>query len=211
MSTALFGSEVVMSGRVPLLVAGVLFVVYPALRPRGDLTAAGAAAAFASPLWLVAHLAAVVGFVLVGLGLRERGRRTEVVWWVGTGLVLPYYGAEALALHVLGQRTSGEELVTTAEAIRLSPVAATLFATGLVALAVAAVLVAVHDRAGVVFAVAMVAFLPQFFAPPVVRVAHGVVLGLGLLLLAVPRRSRPSRRSPVGREAVTASVRVPRR
>jgi hypothetical protein len=47
------------------------------------------------------------------------------------------------------------------------------------------VLVAVRE--GVValpFAVGMVAFLPQFFAGPEVRIAHGVLLGVGLVLLA---------------------------
>ncbi|MDL5154918.1 hypothetical protein [Actinomycetospora termitidis] len=189
-----------MSGRVVPVVAGALFVVYPALRPWGDATTAGMADAFASPLWLVAHLAAVAGFVLVGLGLRSYGRSAETVCWVGVALVLPYYGAEVFALHALGERMTGDALAATAEAIRLGPVAATLFAVGLVALAVAAVLVAVRDRTAVVFAVAMVAFLPQFFAPPAVRIAHGIVLGLGLALLAVPHRS------PVGREALTASA-----
>jgi hypothetical protein len=170
---------------VLLGLAGVLFVAYPVVRPWGDSTVAGAAAAFSSPAWVAAHLAAVAGFVLVGLALRGFGRAAEVTWWVGTGLVLPYYGAEVFALHVLGQRLSGQQLSDLAEAIRLGPAAAVVFVAGLVALAVAGVLVAVRE--GVValpFAVGMVAFLPQFFAGPEVRIAHGVLLGVGLVLLA---------------------------
>lgn len=170
---------------VLLALAGVLFVVYPVVRPWGDSTAAGAAAAFASPAWLVAHLAAVAGFVLVGLAMGSFGRAVEVTWWVGVGLVLPYYGAEVFALHVLGQRMAGDQLMAVAEAIRLGPAAAVVFVAGLVALAVAGVLVAVREGAvALPFAVAMIGFLPQFFAGPEVRIAHGVLLGVGLFLLA---------------------------
>jgi hypothetical protein len=171
---------------VLLGLAGLLFVVYPVVRPYGDAAPAGEAIAFSSPAWVVAHLAAVAGFVLVGLALRGFGRAAEVTWWVGTGLVLPYYGAEVFALHVLGQRLSGRELSDVAEAIRLGPAAAVVFVAGLVALAVAGVLLAVREGVvAVPFAVAMVGFLPQFFAGPEVRIAHGVLLGVGLVLLAV--------------------------
>ena len=179
---------------VLLGLAGVLFVAYPLVRPWGDSTVAGEAAAFSSPAWVAAHLAAVAGFVLVGLALRGVGRAAEVTWWIGAGLVLPYYGAEVFALHVLGQRLSGQQLSDLAEAIRLGPAAAVVFVAGLVALAVAGVLVAVRE--GVValpFAVAMVGFLPQFFAGPEVRIAHGVLLGIGLVLLAVRAGRRAGR------------------
>jgi hypothetical protein len=176
---------------VLLALAGVLFVVYPVARPWGDATTAGAAAAFSSPAWVVAHLAAVVGFVLVGLAMRTFGRAAEVTWWVGAGLVLPYYGAEVFALHALGQRMAGQPLTDVAEAIRLGPAAAVVFVAGLIGLAVAGVLVAVREGAvAVPFAIAMVGFLPQFFAVPEIRIAHGVLLGFGLVLLAGRARHR---------------------
>ena len=66
-----------------------------------------------------------------------------------------------------------------------------VFVAGLVALAVAGVLVAVREGAvGVPFAIAMVGFLPQFFAGPEIRIAHGVLLGVGLVLLAARARNR---------------------
>ena len=67
-------SPAVTAPAVLLAVAGVLFVAYPVVRPWGDSTVDGAAAAFSSPAWVVAHLAAVAGFVLVGLALRGFGR-----------------------------------------------------------------------------------------------------------------------------------------
>lgn len=160
----------------PLLAAaGVLFALYPALRPWGDAVPEGMATAFASPLWLAAHLAAMVGFVLVAFALQRP------LWWVGTALVLPYYGAEAFALHALAGRS---DLPAMADAIRYGTVAMVTFGAGLVALAVAAVLVAVRQGwRAVPFAAAMVLFLPQFFLGPELRIAHGVLLGIGCVLV----------------------------
>jgi hypothetical protein len=174
-----------------LVAAGALFVAYPALRPWGDATVDGMAGAFASPAWLVAHLAAVAGFVLVGLGIRPLSGAAATAWWVGAGFVLPYYGAEAFALHALGLRSSGEALAAAADAVRNGPVQLIGFGIGLLLFAVAAVLVAVRGRAlALPFAAAMVLFLPQFFLPPALRLAHGVLLGVGCVLLAVLVRRR---------------------
>src|ERR1044072_1204764 len=90
--------------RVLLVLSGVLFVLYPALRPwQDETTVAGAHEAMGSTAWVAAHFCAMVGFVLVPIalrGLRERiGTAPAIVAWVGAGLVLPYYGAEDFGLH----------------------------------------------------------------------------------------------------------------
>jgi hypothetical protein len=54
---------------VSLAVAGILFVLYPLLRPFSDESSLQGAQAFASTAWIVAHLLAVVGFILLALGL----------------------------------------------------------------------------------------------------------------------------------------------
>jgi hypothetical protein len=199
------------AGPAALAVAGVLFLVYPVVRPWGDATAAGAAAAFASPAWLVAHLAAVVAFVLLALGLLSvrsalaggPGARPAdaavVTTWLGVGLTLPYYGAEAFALHVLGSRALADGdagLAAAVEEIRMGPVQLTTFGCGLVLLGVGAVLAAVAVRrsgalprwSATPLAVGMALYLPQFFAPPALRVAHGVLVAAGCLLLALALR-----------------------
>ena len=51
-------------GAGALAIAGALFVVYPALRPFSDETSLQGAAAFASTAWIVAHMLAMVGFIL---------------------------------------------------------------------------------------------------------------------------------------------------
>jgi hypothetical protein len=131
-----------------LVAAGALLVLYPALRPWSDGTPDGAPAAFASPAWIPAHLAAVAGFVLVGFALfhSSTGRLTRIaasLWAAGTALVLPYYGAEAFALHALGERivrTGDTGLLDVAEATRMGAWQVTTFAAGLLLLAAAGVL-----------------------------------------------------------------------
>jgi hypothetical protein len=204
-----------------LVAAGVLLALYPAARPWGDVTVAGEQAAFASLVWPLAHLAAVAGFALVAaglLGLRDEvwgrpgggaARGALVAWWTGTALVLPYYGAEAFALHTLGTRGGVDP--TLVEAIRMGAIQVTVFGVGLAGFAVAGVLAAVAVlRSGVaprwggaVFAAGFALYLPQFFAAPELRIAHGVLVAVGCVLLAssvtraAGRNTQDATRSPV--------------
>src|SRR5919201_6555567 len=91
-------------GASALAIAGVLFVLYPALRPFSDEKSLQGARAFASSAWLVAHVSAMVAFVLLALGLlglhillRETSVErlaflALVLSWIGIGLTLPFYG-----------------------------------------------------------------------------------------------------------------------
>jgi hypothetical protein len=187
-----------------LVAAGALLVLYPALRPWSDGTPDGAPAAFASPAWIPAHLAAVAGFVLVGFALFHSSteRLTRIassLWAAGTALVLPYYGAEAFALHAIGERimrTGDTELLEAVEATRMGVWQVATFASGLLLLAAASVLVAaavartraLPSWAGVPFALAFALYLPQFFGPPALRIAHGVLVAVGCLVLAAAIR-----------------------
>lgn len=195
----------------PFATAGVLLVLYPALRPWSDAAPEGAPAAFTAPAWIPAHLAAVAAFVLVAFallalrdGLASTGgarpaRVAALLWAVGGALVLPYYGAEAFALPVIGERIlrSGDSsLLEVVEAFRMGTWPATTFAAGLVLLAVAGVLTAVAVArsgvlpgwAGIAFAVGFALYLPQFFASPALRIAHGVLVAAGCLVLAAAVR-----------------------
>ncbi len=179
-----------------LAAAGVLFLLYPVVRPWTDETTAdGAHEAMASGAWVAAHAFAMIGFILVPLallGLREAiGLVPAATMWVGAGLTLPYYGAEDFGLHAAA--TQGGDLLDVAEATRYNPVAITMFGAGLLTLAVGAILVAVAVRrsgtlprhCAIVFAAGFALFLPQFFTPAPVRIAHGVVMLAGLVWLAV--------------------------
>jgi hypothetical protein len=179
------------------VVAGVMFLLYPAVRPAGD-----GVQAWASGAWVAAHLFAMIGFILVPLGLYSllstipTLRLALVTTWLGAGLVLPYYGAEDFALHVVGQRsldTGDPGLTELGDAFRFHPVAATTFVLGLLLLAVGGVLTAVAISrsgrlakwSGVPLAAGFVLFFPQFYTPIEVRTAHGALMAIGCVWIAV--------------------------
>jgi hypothetical protein len=170
--------------RIPLASAGLLFLLYPALRPWEDeTTTQGAAAAMGSNAWVAAHLFAMIGFILVPIALLEIHRTAAITFWVGAGLTLPYYGAEDFGLHELAAQPN---ILQLAESIRYNPVALTTFAVGLVTMGVAGIMVALKLRttAAILFAAGFALFLPQFFTPPAARIAHGVLLAAGCVWLA---------------------------
>ncbi|RXR26798.1 hypothetical protein EQW78_08230 [Oerskovia turbata] len=197
------------TGAVLLAVAGVVFLVFPLLRPwvPEDVTTPELAAAFASGRWIAAHLCGAAGFWLLPaafLGLHERlaGTRGQapasgavVTGWLGAGLVLPYFGAEVFGVHAIARNavtTGSLDFLTTIDAVRMQPVAMTLFGLGLLAVGASGLLAAVAVwRGGLVprwpgipLATGMVLYLPQFFTPPAGRIAHGVLLAVGCWLVA---------------------------
>ncbi|MDF2846664.1 MAG: hypothetical protein K0R97_646 [Oerskovia sp.] len=197
------------TGAVLLAVAGVLFLVFPLLRPwvPEDVATPELAAAFASGRWIAAHLCGAAGFWLLPaafLALRERlaGTRGQapasgavVTGWLGAGLVLPYFGAEIFGVHAIARdavTTGSLDFLPTIDAVRMQPVAMTLFGLGLLAVGAGGVLAAVAVwRGGLVprwtgipFAAGLVLYLPQFFTPPAGRIAHGALLAVGCWLVA---------------------------
>jgi hypothetical protein len=196
-------------GAAALAVAGVLFILYPAVRPwKDESTVDGATQAMSSGAWVAAHLFAMIGFILLPLGLlalRWAVSRTPaeplalaavVISWIGAGLTLPYYGAEDFSLHAIASRSADGQplnLLDLVDAIRFGPVAATTFAVGLLSLGVAAILAAVAiwrsgalpRYSGILFALGFALFIPQFYSPPAVRIAHGLLVAVGLVWVAL--------------------------
>ena len=193
-------------GALSLALAGILFFLYPVLRPFSDETSLQGAEAFASPFWILAHMLAVVGFILLALSLlgvdnalshtvaRRLASVALVLTWIGVGFTLPYYGAEMFALHAIGQDAIKEQsvaLIPLVNAVRYGP-AIFVFAIGLGLLAVGPVLVAVAVwRSGrrarwssVIFALGFALYIPQFFGTQPIRVAHGALVALGCIWFA---------------------------
>ncbi|OZC47162.1 hypothetical protein CH286_13300 [Rhodococcus sp. WWJCD1] len=172
------------------LFVGLMFALYPALRPYSDEVGSAGADAFASTSWVLAHTFAMLGFIALGLAVLYGGRRSDpavVTTWIGVGLVLPYYGAETFALHALGvdaAANSNPGLIDLADPIRYSLVQSTMFALGLVSIAVGLVLFALRNRYAMVLAAGYVLFLPQFYTPPAVRIAHGILIAVGAIIAA---------------------------
>jgi len=190
-----------------LAIAGVCFALYPAIRPFTDESTLQGAEAFASPAWFLAHSSAMVGFILLTLGLlglysqfRETtagrlGMAALVVTWMGVGLTLPYYGAETFALRAVGQEALRQNnvdlLVTITNSFRFGP-GVWFFGPGLLAIAVGAILFAIAvwrsgvltKWSGIPLAVGLALFLPQFYTSPPVRIGHGLLVAVGCWVIA---------------------------
>ncbi len=186
--------------------AGLLFVLYPAIRPFSDESSLQGAAAFASAAWIVAHSLAIVAFVLVVLGmlgvylllLRTAVEGLTLVSlvlsWIGVGLTLPFYGAEVFGLHAIGQaalKQNNAGLVSLAGDVRGEP-GIWFIITGLILLGAGIVVFAVAiwrssvliKWAGIPLAVGFALYIPQYTAPQALRVAHGLLVTLACGLIA---------------------------
>ncbi|MGD7732807.1 hypothetical protein ACQCX5_07575 [Propionibacteriaceae bacterium G57] len=199
----------------PLVGTGLAMATYLVLRPYGDAgdDPGAAAAAFASPLWVTAHLfgvLAIAQFARLALRLDESlavaghrspsARAARTLALVGAVLCLPYYGAETFGLHALGAAQVADPsagMLAVVDQVRNHPAALATFGLGLVALSVAGVLVALawSRRATVMrwaawpLGLAMALFPAQFFVPPVGRVGYGVAFAVcaGIWLVAAQR------------------------
>jgi hypothetical protein len=203
-------------GALALAVAGVCFLIYPALRPFSDEVTLAGARAFASNAWFASHLLGMIGFILTALGLLAlrdvlRPTRAErpalwalVTFWLGAGLTLPYYGAEDFALRAIGAealRQQSAAILTLAHDTRYGP-GVYIFATGLLLLAAGAILAAVavwrsgalSRWSGIPLALGFALYIPQFFGAQPLRVAHGALMVVGCLWLAAGLW-QPSRQS----------------
>jgi hypothetical protein len=199
-------------GAIAFALAGVLFVVYEAAAPRLDQSTLAGAESWTTAGWALAHIAAIVGLILIPLGygaLRAvvqvhsledtRNEKTAfmaaTIGYIGSALTISYYGAEVYGLKAIGQRAAEEGDATMAEvgnAFRYDPTAMTVFLIGLVLIAVAAVLAAVAVwRSGVLnrwsavpLAALLVTMLPQYFLPHAGRIAWGALVTVAALWLA---------------------------
>ncbi|MGY4102927.1 hypothetical protein ACW2Q0_25710 [Nocardia sp. R16R-3T] len=111
-------------------------------------------------------------------------------------LSISYYGAEAYGLRAIGARAvadSDASLTQIGTDFRMGPIAATVFAIGLVFIAVAAILAAVaiwrsgrlQCWSGVPLAAAMVPYLPHFWLSHAQRIGWGVLVTVGAVWIAV--------------------------
>jgi hypothetical protein len=215
------------SGALALAAAGPLFVLYPTVRPWHDeSTLAGAMKSMSSDAWVSAHLFAMLGLILVPLGLLGVHRLLEPTkgdalgWaaaataWVGAGLTLPYYGAEDFALHAIARSAAagrGTDLLGLVHDIRFNPVMTTMAAAGLLLLGLGGILTSaaiwragtLPRWSGVLFAVGLLLYIPQFYLPEWARIAHGVLLGISSMWLAAAMWSA-SRRDPAAQPAPIA-------
>jgi uncharacterized membrane protein len=194
-------------GAAAFATAGVLFVLYESAAPRKDETTLAGAEAWTSAGWSIAHISAIVGLILIPLGYGAiRGLLDDTphektaflaasIGYIGSGLTISYYGAEVYGLKAIGERAVAEgdaSLTDVGNDFRLDPTAMTIFAVGLLLVAIAAVLAAIAVwRSGslprwsaVPLAALLVTMLPQYFLPQAGRIIWGVLFLLAALWLA---------------------------
>ncbi|GGD97689.1 hypothetical protein [Paenibacillus nasutitermitis] len=212
-----------------LIVSGFLFILYPVLRPFSDESSLQGAEAFASTAWVLAHVLAIVAFILLALGLlglqsifqkTTAGGLTSlalILTWIGVGFTLPYYGAETFGLYAIGQEAVKQQsvtLLTLADAVRFSEPAVVMFAVGLLLLAVGPILVAIavwrsgtmSRWSGFPFALGFALYLPQFYGSQTIRVAHGLLVALGCIWVALSMLRSQKWRSQLLNRPATESV-----
>jgi hypothetical protein len=110
-----------------------------------------------------------------------------------------YFGAEIFGIRTLARAASRTGDLGLLDEVRMQTPAVAVFGAGLLLLAAAGVLLAVGlwrqgagaRWAGVLTGAGLVLFLPQFFGTPAVRIAHGVLLSVGLALVARHALARP--------------------
>ncbi|MBE1878166.1 hypothetical protein [Myceligenerans pegani] len=200
------------------LAAGLAFLLFPVLRPWPDETTATAelAAAFAADRWVVSHLSGILGLGLLApafLGLRGvlagAAGTAATTWalvtaWIGAGLSSLYFGAEIFGIRTIAEAAlpSAEfgPMLADVETLRMQPMAVAVFGAGLLLLAAAGILAAVAlvragaggrtwpRWAGLPLALGLLLLLPQFYGGPEIRIAHGVLVAAGCVLLAAAVR-----------------------
>lgn len=196
-------------GTTGLALSGVMFALFPLTRPWQDAagTDVGLVAAALDSWWIPSHLFGALGFLFFAfattavLGVIMKGpgepaaRTMALLAMLGTGLLLPFYGAESFGLHAVATTPVITETASRGvlmEAIRTDPYAIGTFAPGLLLVAAAAICLAVAIvRMGegpalpaIAVAVLLTLYLPQFLGAPWLRITHGLLLGASFLALA---------------------------
>jgi hypothetical protein len=195
---------------VTLGLSSLALAAFPLVRPFFPFdprtpaeTLAGASRAVTSPRWLVAHYLALIGFVLLlcvlpalharlsAAGSRPSARRATLLSGTGIALILPTLGVELYVLPGIGRLfLEGNAAVAPLVGSIYLGGATLVMVLGLVLLAVGAIMLATaiaRSRsfptwAGITFAVGLALWCPLL--PPAVRVADGLLIGIGGIGLA---------------------------
>ena len=197
-------------GAVSLAASAVLFAIFPLVRPYFLLdplepaaTLGDAGPAVASAAWVLAHAIAMAAFVLLLVSLpvvysvlartdaEPRAWRALMTSLGGIALIMPTLGVETYVLPAIGRLylDGRAEIAPMIGLIYRGPTSLVML-LGLVLLAAGAIMFARAIRqsgplsrpAGLLLATGLTFWLPLL--PPPIRIADGVLIGLGGAWLA---------------------------
>lgn len=197
-------------GAFVLGLSALLFAAFPLVRPffptpemESPASLTVATQVFSSALWVIAHLIAMLAFVLLLFGLltlynyltnspvERRAWLAMILSLTGSALILPTLGVETYTLPVIGKMylEGTTEVVAAVDLIYNGPDMLVLI-LGLLFLAVGSVVFAITiwqsgilpKWAGVIFAIGLALWFPLF--PQIIRIIDGLLIGIGGVWLA---------------------------
>jgi hypothetical protein len=197
-----------------LTLSGVFFVLFPMARPFFDETTLAGAMQFASGRWVLAHSLGMFGLILMPVGffgsyLFFRETRAEkaafnafITNLIGAGLTLPFFGAEAFSLQVIGHAAvdmNNPALIPLVNQVRFGP-GLFFIGIGLILMSISTIIIAraawISGRmpkwAGIPLAVGFVLFMPLLQGDPAfqwMRIADGLLILAGCFILVRKTRS----------------------
>jgi hypothetical protein len=194
---------------VSLVLSGIFFVLFPVVRPFFDESSLQGAQQFASNSWVIAHSLGMGAFIMLSLGFlgvylhlqetkaERRAFRALVLCWIGAGLALPFFGAEAFSLQVIGRAVVNQNnpaLIPLVNEVRFGPAIAFII-LGLLLVAIATIMLAsaiwksgiLPRWSGVPLAIGLAVYIPLLQGSPVfqpIRMADGLLITIGCIWLA---------------------------
>jgi len=189
--------------------SGIFFLLFPIARPFFDETTIAGVAQFASARWVLAHALGMFGLILMPLGFfgaflfLEETRGEKLGLWalvfnfIGAGLTLPFFGAEAFGLQIIGKAAvsmNDSNLIPLINQVRFGP-GLLFIGIGLLTMSIAAIMLAVALRrsnkvswwTGLPLAISFALFLPLLQGNPAyqwIRIFDGAIIAIGCLIIA---------------------------
>ena len=191
-------------GALSFILSGIFFVLFPLARPFFDEKSLSEANNFASSIWPIAHSLGIFALILLPIGFfgaysyfKNSGVENKVFYsfllnWIGIGLTLPFFGAEAFSLPVIAQ-----EAIDKNDSSILSLVNNVRFGFGIIFISVGLILVSISSIilawaiwqsesiskwSGVTLAIGLVLFLPLLQGLPIfqiIRIIDGLIILAG--------------------------------
>jgi hypothetical protein len=148
-----------------------------------------------------------VNIRLSGTTAEQRSFKAVVFYWVGAGLTLPFFGAEAFSLQVIGQAALSQNstaLLPLVNKVRFGP-GILFIATGLILIAIATIFLAsaiwkssiLPRWSGIPMAIGFVFYMPLLQGDPVfqpIRIVDALLIAAGAIWIASAVAKRSGRK-----------------